>query len=192
MSVSDIKEVINAFAAAAAAAKDIGFDGIEVHGAHSFLIDEFLWTKTNQRNDAYGGSIGNRTRFAAEIVAAVRTSVGLDFLIAFRYSKWKQGDYKARIANNPLELEKTLVPLVNAGVDIFHPSTHRYESPAFAGSDLSLAGWTKNNHRQSYDRSGKYRYRYRTRSGNFACETSATRPVPVEQVEARLVKSVAL
>jgi 2,4-dienoyl-CoA reductase-like NADH-dependent reductase (Old Yellow Enzyme family) len=132
-----------AYARAAAAAKDAGFDGIEVHGAHGYLLDEFHWPVTNQRTDAYGGDIAGRVRFSAEVVAAVRDAVGPDFPVAFRFSQWKGGHYDARIAENPAELAAFLTPLAQAGVSVFHASTRRYWVPAFDGSDRTLAGWTR-------------------------------------------------
>ncbi|WP_444926558.1 NADH:flavin oxidoreductase [Microbulbifer sp. TRSA002] len=143
MSKEDIQEVVQAFADAAKAAKEIGFDGVEIHGAHGYLIDQFFWEGTNQRDDEYGGSIENRTRFAVEIIKAVREAVGEDFAIVLRYSQWKQQDYEAKLAQNPEELKRFLTPLVEAGVDIFHASTRRFWVPEFEGSDLNLAGWTK-------------------------------------------------
>jgi 2,4-dienoyl-CoA reductase-like NADH-dependent reductase (Old Yellow Enzyme family) len=143
MSLSQIREVVELFGKAAAKAKAIGFDGVEIHGAHGYLIDSFLWHETNQRDDAYGGSIENRARFACDVVSSVRSAVGSDFPISFRFSQWKLKDYDAQIAKNVHELERLLVPLAAAGVDIFHVSTRRYWQPAFAGSGRTLAGWTK-------------------------------------------------
>ncbi len=141
----ELAEVAASFADAAVAARDAGFDAIEIHGAHGYLIDEFLWEKTNQRTDEYGGSLAARTRFPAEVVAAVRATVGPDYPIIFRFSQWKGADYSATIASDAGELEGILAPLAAAGVDVFHPSTRRHYVPAFAdsGSELSLAGWTK-------------------------------------------------
>lgn len=141
----ELAEVAASFADAAVAARDVGFDAIEIHGAHGYLIDEFLWEKTNQRTDEYGGSLAARTRFPAEVVAAVRAAVGPDYPIIFRFSQWKGADYSATIASDAAELEGILAPLAAAGVDVFHPSTRRHYVPAFAdsGSELSLAGWTK-------------------------------------------------
>lgn len=141
----ELAEVAASFADAAVAARDAGFDAIEIHGAHGYLIDEFLWEKTNQRTDEYGGSLAARTRFPAEVVAAVRAAVGPDYPIIFRFSQWKGADYSATIASDAGELEGILAPLAAAGVDVFHPSTRRHYVPAFAdsGSELSLAGWTK-------------------------------------------------
>jgi 2,4-dienoyl-CoA reductase-like NADH-dependent reductase (Old Yellow Enzyme family) len=143
MTQRDLDDVIGAFAEAAAAAERIGFDGVELHGAHGYLIDQFLWAGTNRRTDAYGGDPVARTKFAAEIVAAVRETVSPEFPILFRYSQWKQDAYDARLAETPEELEAILAPLAAAGVDAFHASTRRYWIPEFEGSDLNLAGWTK-------------------------------------------------
>lgn len=143
MTTDDIRAVVKAFADAARAAKDIGMDGVEIHGAHGYLIDQFFWEATNRRTDAYGGSLVNRTRFAVEIIEAVRKAVGDDFPVMLRWSQWKQQEYTARLAPTPEELAQFLAPLVDAGVDLFHCSTRRYWLPEFDGSDLNLAGWTK-------------------------------------------------
>ncbi|MFJ6605837.1 NADH:flavin oxidoreductase [Streptomyces lydicus] len=143
MTQRDLDDVIGAFADAAAAAERIGFDGVELHGAHGYLLDQFLWATTNRRTDAYGGDAVARAKFAAEIVAAVRATVSPDFPVIFRYSQWKQEAYEARLAETPEELEAILSPLAAAGVDAFHASTRRYWVPEFEGSDLNLAGWTK-------------------------------------------------
>ncbi|WP_309060482.1 NADH:flavin oxidoreductase [Streptomyces sp.] len=143
MTRRDIDDVIGAFAEAAAAAERIGFDGVELHGAHGYLIDQFLWAGTNRRTDAYGGDPVARAKFAVEVVAAVRAAVSPGFPVIFRFSQWKQDAYDARLAESPQELEAILSPLAAAGVDAFHASTRRYWIPEFEGADLNLAGWTK-------------------------------------------------
>ncbi|WP_406108765.1 NADH:flavin oxidoreductase [Streptomyces sp. NBC_01003] len=143
MTQGDLDDVIGAFAQAAKDAEHIGFDGVEVHGAHGYLLDQFLWAGTNRRTDGYGGDAVARTKFAAEIVAAIRENVSPGFPVIFRYSQWKQEAYEARLAETPEELEAILNPLTAAGVDAFHASTRRYWNPEFDGSDLNLAGWTK-------------------------------------------------
>jgi 2,4-dienoyl-CoA reductase-like NADH-dependent reductase (Old Yellow Enzyme family) len=143
MTVAEIERVITAFGEAAGSAVELGFDGIEIHGAHGYLIDQFLWAATNQRTDGFGGDLVARTRFAAEIVRECRRRVGPGVPIAFRFSQWKQQDYSARLAQTPGELEAMLSPLVDAGVDIFHASQRRFWQPEFEGSERSLAGWTK-------------------------------------------------
>ncbi|HZE38385.1 MAG TPA: NADH:flavin oxidoreductase [Stackebrandtia sp.] len=143
MTPADLDEVIAAFAAAASAAEAAGFDGIELHGAHGYLIDQFLWGHTNRRTDGYGGDLAARTRFAAEIVAACRAAVSPGFPISFRMSQWKMGAYQARLADTPQQLDALLAPLARAGVDVFHCSTRRYWLPEFDDGDLNLAGWVK-------------------------------------------------
>ncbi|MCL1114472.1 NADH:flavin oxidoreductase [Shewanella basaltis] len=143
MTQADIDEVVASFAQAALDAKNIGFDAIEVHGAHGYLVDQFFWEGTNQRDDKYGGSLENRTRFGVEIVQAIRAAVGEDFTVIFRFSQWKQQDYTAKLCQTPEELATFLGLLSDAGVDIFHASTRRFWVPEFEGSDLNLAGWTK-------------------------------------------------
>ncbi|NVJ96750.1 MAG: NADH:flavin oxidoreductase [Alphaproteobacteria bacterium] len=143
MTENDIADVIAAFAKAAKDAKDIGFDGVEVHGAHGYLVDQFFWGGLNERTDEYGGDHVGRTRFAAEIIKAIRAEVGADFPIILRWSQWKQQDYSVKLVKSPLEMEQFLEPLTDAGVDIYHCSTRRFWDPEFEGSDLNLAGWTK-------------------------------------------------
>lgn len=140
---SEIAEIIAAFAQGAADAKRLGFDGIELHGAHGYLIDQFFWEGTNQRTDRYGGGFVERTRFAVEIIEACRRAVGPDYPIVFRFSQWKIQDFSVKLAQTPEELAQFLEPLADAGVDVFHCSTRRFWVPEFEGSDLNLAGWTK-------------------------------------------------
>jgi 2,4-dienoyl-CoA reductase-like NADH-dependent reductase (Old Yellow Enzyme family) len=115
MTQQDIDDVVAAFAQAAAEAKAIGCDAVELHGAHGYLIDQFFWEGTNQRDDHYAGSIENRGRFAVEVISAVRAAVGPDYPIILRWSQWKQQDYTARLAVTSEELERFLMPLVRRG-----------------------------------------------------------------------------
>jgi len=118
-------------------------DGVEIHGAHGYLIDQFFWEGSNQRTDEYGGSLAKRSRFAIELVETVRAAVGPDYPIIFRFSQWKQQDYAARLVTTAEQLGEFLTPLSAAGVDIFHCSTRRFWEPEFEGSELNLAGWTR-------------------------------------------------
>jgi len=88
MSKSDIDECVNAFVQAAVDAERIGFDAIEIHGAHGYLIDQFFWPATNTRDDEYGGSMQNRSRFAIDIIKGIRAKVSPDFPVIFRFSQW--------------------------------------------------------------------------------------------------------
>jgi 2,4-dienoyl-CoA reductase-like NADH-dependent reductase (Old Yellow Enzyme family) len=141
----ELRGVVELFADAAATARDLGFDAVEIHGAHGYLLDQFLWEQTNQRTDGYGGSLAARTRLPAEVVAAVRTAVGAEYPIIFRFSQWKITDFAASIAEDATQLQELLAPLAEAGVDVLHPSTRRHYVPGFPDydSELSLAGWTR-------------------------------------------------
>ena len=143
MSEPEIAEIVAAFARSAANAKEAGFDGIALHGGHGYLLDAFLWAGTNHRDDAWGGDIFRRTRFAAEVVRAVRAAVGPDFPIFYRLSQWKLQDYDARLAETPEELAVITDALAGAGVDVFDVSTRIFSTPAFVGSDRGLAGWVR-------------------------------------------------
>ena len=143
MVASEIEAIVEAYADAAANAAALGFDGVEIHGAHGYLVDQFFWHETNARSDDFGGDIAARTRFAVEIVRRIRARTSPDFPIILRFSQWKMQDYGARPWPTPTNLEAFLRPLVDAGVDIFHCSQRRYWDPEFADSDLNLAGWTR-------------------------------------------------
>jgi 2,4-dienoyl-CoA reductase-like NADH-dependent reductase (Old Yellow Enzyme family) len=144
MSETDIADTIDAFARGAADAQRLGFDCVEIHGAHSYLIDQFFWDATNLRGDAFGGAeLAQRTRFAVEVVRAIRRRVGERFVISLRLSQWKQQDFNVQMAPTPEALERWLTPLADAGVDLFHCSQRRFWQPEFAGSDLNFAGWAK-------------------------------------------------
>lgn len=143
MTDAEVQDCIDAFAKGAAASKEIGFDAIEIHGAHGYLIDQFFWEGTNERGDSYGGDMVERTRFGVEIIKAIRAAVGPNYPIILRISQWKQQDFDVVLAPNPQELEKFLAPLTDAGVDMYHCSTRRFWEPEFEGSDLNLAGWAK-------------------------------------------------
>jgi 2,4-dienoyl-CoA reductase-like NADH-dependent reductase (Old Yellow Enzyme family) len=140
---AEIDTLIDAYARAAVNARAAGFDAIELHGAHGYLIDGFFWQGSNQRSDDYGGSLVARTRFGTEVIRECRRRLGPDFPILLRFSQWKNADYNARLAETPQELEAFLAPLVDAGVDLFDCSTRRFWEPAFADGDLGLAGWTR-------------------------------------------------
>ncbi|WP_246856714.1 12-oxophytodienoate reductase [Brenneria corticis] len=143
MTEEEIAAVAASYAWAAGQAEALGFNGVEIHAAHEFLLDTFLWAGSNTRDDAYGGSLENRLRFTLQVVQAVRRAVSADFPVLLRFSQFKRRDYQARIAETPEELGRILRPLAAAGVDVFHASTRRFREPAFAGSPLGLAGWAQ-------------------------------------------------
>ena len=143
LSEAEIGAIIDSFARAAVAAREIGFDGIEIHGAHGYLLDQFLWAPLNLRNDRYGGDAVQRGHFAVRLVAEVRAAIGPDFPLILRVSQWKQQDYAARLATTPEALRAIFAPIAEAGVDIFHCSQRRWWEPEFPGSPLNFAGWMR-------------------------------------------------
>jgi 2,4-dienoyl-CoA reductase-like NADH-dependent reductase (Old Yellow Enzyme family) len=148
MSEEAIADTVAAFARAAADARRLGFDAVEIHGAHGYLIDQFFWDGTNRRTDRWGGAtLPERARFAAEVVAAVRAAVGPDLPVILRLSQWKQQDYTARLAQTPQEMAAWLEPLVAAGANVLHCSQRRFWEPEFPEIDgetgLNFAGWAK-------------------------------------------------
>lgn len=139
-----IADAIAAYAQSASAAKALGFNAVEIQGAHGYLIDQFFWHYTNTRSDIFGGaSLAERSRFAIEVIKATRKAIGDDFALIFRISQWRFAETKCKLANTPQELEAWLTPLADAGVDIFHCSSRRFFEPEFDGSDLNFAGWAK-------------------------------------------------
>lgn len=136
-----IADTIADFARATSAARDAGFDGIEIHGAHGYLPDQFLWDRTNRRTDRYGGDIRERTRFMVDLIRACKKAAGPGFPVILRMSQWKSFDYAARLAETPTELGALLEPIAEAGVNAFHCSTRRFWEPGFEGNPMTLAGW---------------------------------------------------
>jgi len=148
MSDAAIADTISAFARSATDAKRLGFDCLELHGAHGYLIDQFFWDATNKRSDAYGGkTLKERSRFAVEVISAIRAAVGPDFPIIIRLSQWKQHDYSFRLVHTPAAMSDWLLPLVDAGADMLHCSQRRFWQPEFPEIDgedgLNFAGWAK-------------------------------------------------
>lgn len=139
----ELQAVTAAFVRAACQARDLGFDGIELHGAHGYLFDQFFWEPINRRVDEYGGDLEGRARFAVETITAIRRAVGSDYPLIFRISQWKEQDYAAKLARSPAELAELLGALSHAGVDAFHCSQRRYWEAEFPESELNLAGWAK-------------------------------------------------
>jgi len=133
-----LPELIEAYAAGARMAKDAGFDAVELHGAHGYLLDGYL-----RRWGTWSGAGSPASRFAVDVIRAVRAAVGPRFPIGLRFSQWNVDDYGARYLHSTGEMERFLAPLVEAGIDLFHASTRRFWLPAFEGSPLTFAGWTR-------------------------------------------------
>jgi len=135
MTDKDFIQVREAFVKAAKNAKAIGCDAIELHGAHGYLLDSFIYVASNTREDAYGGSLEKRMKFPLEIVTGIRNEVGQDFPIIYRFSQWTVADYKAIKFNSPDELSVFSRGLASAGVNIFDVSTRNALNPAFPSID---------------------------------------------------------
>ena len=143
MTESDIAGTIQAFAQAAAESRALGFDAVEIHGAHGYLIDQFFWHPTNQRTDRYGGrTLAERARFAVELVQAFARPSVLIFRSAFGSRngscRISQQGWRPRPGDGSMAGS-----IGGAGVDIFHCSQRRFWEPEFTGSDLNFAGWAK-------------------------------------------------
>lgn len=142
MTQAEIKLVVKQFGQAAARAKAAGFDGCELHGAHGYLIEEFMSPYSNKRTDEYGGDLCNRMRFALEIIHEVREQTGPDFIIGYKLSsdEWVSGGLT-------IEDTKAYVPfLEEAGVDYFGVSVGVYRSgDQIIPSMYTEHGWIANN-----------------------------------------------
>ncbi|MEH1099426.1 oxidoreductase [Micromonospora sp. CPCC 205561] len=143
MTGADIDELLESYAEAARVAARAGFDAVEIHAAHGYLLDEFLWPFTNRRTDAFGGSPARRAAFPAAVVRAVRAQFPADRPVIVRFSQFKERRFDARIAETPAELDAILTAFAEAGASALHASQRRFWQPAFPGSGLTLAGWAK-------------------------------------------------
>jgi 2,4-dienoyl-CoA reductase-like NADH-dependent reductase (Old Yellow Enzyme family) len=143
MSANDIDTIVAAYGDAAKVAVRAGFDAVEIHAAHGYLLDEYLWPHTNRRTDRFGGPAKARAAFPAEVIRAVRAAIPATMPLIVRFSQFKERDYTARIAENPAELATILETFAEAGADVLHASQRRFAEPAFPGSARNLAGWAK-------------------------------------------------
>ena len=135
MTQENIDHVVKLFAEAADRAKRIGFDGIEIHGGHGYLISEFLSPALNQRDDNYGGSLENRARLLLEIIAAVREAVGTDFAI---WIKIDAGEYEKKEGITLCDA-KALAKLIEAaGVDAITVSAYHDVSRGALHSESNI------------------------------------------------------
>jgi 2,4-dienoyl-CoA reductase-like NADH-dependent reductase (Old Yellow Enzyme family)/thioredoxin reductase len=124
MSVREIEETIEAYADAARRAREAGFDFVEIHGGHGYLITQFLSPLTNRRNDTYGGTFEGRMRFAIEVVNVIREKVGNDYTVTIRLSgdEYVEGGYDIEYA------KRVVRDLERHGIDAFHISGEIAES----------------------------------------------------------------
>jgi len=138
-----IHGAIEAYGAAARTAKALGFDGVEIHGAHGYLIDQFLWDQTNLREGrVIAATVGRRTRFATEVIQEVRLNVGAGFPGGDPIVDLEAAGLQRALAANPEEWAAIVPPPFRAGVDAFHLSQRKYWQGEL-GTDENLATWTK-------------------------------------------------
>ena len=139
----EIQELINGFAEAAKHAKEAGFDGVEIHGANGYVLDQFLTDYTNQRTDEYGGSTENRVRLLVEVSQAVREAVGEDFTIGIRIGQSKINDFTHKWADQEKDAEIIFEQLGQAGLDFIHVTEYEAWQPAFSEGKTTLAALAK-------------------------------------------------
>ena len=126
----EILDLIQRFATSAVICEKAGFEGVQLHGAHGYLISEFLSPLTNKRTDQWGGSIENRTRFLLEIYKAVRAATSENFIISV---KLNSADFqKGGITEE--EVISVFKAIDEAGIDLIEISGGTYEAPAMAGA----------------------------------------------------------
>ncbi|MEQ4519275.1 NADH:flavin oxidoreductase [Pseudarthrobacter sp. B907] len=134
-----IEQVREGFVNAALNAKAAGFDGVEIHGANGYLLDQFLTDYLNQRTDQYGGTAQNRVRLAVEICRAVRDAVGAEMSVGIRISQGKVSDYTHKWAGGAEEAKTIFTALAATGIDYVHTTEYRADAPAFGEDGDSLA-----------------------------------------------------
>ena len=142
MTKFDIDHVITGFVETAKGAVEAGFDGIEIHGAHGYLINNFLSSYSNQRTDEYGGTVENRFRFSNEVIQSVHKVVPEDRLLTFRISNWGVADMEVSLFKNKDEWQELIKLLSKEPIDAISVSTFRYKNKAF-GTDRNMAQITR-------------------------------------------------
>ena len=137
LSETQLIEVIDGFVASAKRAMAAGFDGVEIHAANGYLLDEFLTDYHNQRTDDYGGSMGNRLRMVRKVLTSVRDAVGGDFTVGIRLSQIKINDTEYRWADAD-EAATIFRTVAEAGASYIHVTGAGAVEPAFSGDPRSL------------------------------------------------------
>ncbi len=142
MTPFDIQHVINGFAETAKGAVEAGFDGIEIHGAHGYLISQFLSTYSNKRTDGYGGAAENRFKFAHEVIQAVKAVIPDETLLLFRISNWGVADMEVSLFEDQTDYQTMIQLLSKEPVDAISVSTYKFSDEAF-GTGKTMAALTR-------------------------------------------------
>jgi 2,4-dienoyl-CoA reductase-like NADH-dependent reductase (Old Yellow Enzyme family) len=139
MTEQDIAEAIDGFVQSALRAVRVaGFDGIEIHGANGYLLDQFLTAHTNLRDDRWGGDVHGRVRLLVEVLRAVRAAVGDEVPVGIRISQGKVNDFTAKWPGREADAEVIFGALAGAGADFIHVTEFEAWKPAFEGGKDSL------------------------------------------------------
>lgn len=125
----EIVAIINKFATAAELAKQVGFTGVQIHGAHGYLVSQFLSPRHNQRNDQWGGSLENRMRFVVEVYRAISARVGAEFPVGIKLNSadFMKGGFSEE------DSMAVVKRLADEGIDLIEISGGTYESPSMMG-----------------------------------------------------------
>jgi 2,4-dienoyl-CoA reductase-like NADH-dependent reductase (Old Yellow Enzyme family) len=142
MSHFDIDHVIHGFAETASGAIAAGFDGVEIHGAHGYLISQFLSAYSNRRKDGYGGSTENRYRFAHEVIEAIQPVIPADKLLIFRISNWGIADPEISLFEDAAEWQNIIKMLSDEPIDALSISTYDFQMKAFT-TDKTMSELTR-------------------------------------------------
>jgi 2,4-dienoyl-CoA reductase-like NADH-dependent reductase (Old Yellow Enzyme family) len=142
MSQFDIEHVVKGFAETARGAVAAGFKAIEIHGAHGYLVNQFLSSYSNKRTDSFGGSPANRFRFAREVIAAVKKEVPDDIILVFRISNWGIADMDVSLFGSAEEWQEMIRLIAAEPIDAISVSTYDYRETAF-GTAKNMAQLTR-------------------------------------------------
>lgn len=139
MTEEDIFQAVEGFAHAARRAQEAGFDGVEVHGANGYLLDQFLTAHANLRQDRYGGSLENRLRLTVEVIEAVRRSTTEGFMVGVRSSQGKVNDFTHKWEGGEADAAQIFGTLGALDIDYLHTTEFEAWRPAFGDHGPSLA-----------------------------------------------------
>jgi len=139
LSESEIQDIISSFGDAASyAVFDAGFDGVEIHGANGYLLDQFFTDYTNLRTDRWGGDIASRLQLSLNVIRAVRQRVGQAIPVGIRISQGKVNDFFHKWANGEDDARIVFTLLAGSGIDYLHLTEFEAWQPAFPDNPLSL------------------------------------------------------
>ncbi|MDK4746144.1 NADH:flavin oxidoreductase [Leclercia adecarboxylata] len=139
LSENEIQDIIKSFADAASyAVFDAGFDGVEIHGANGYLLDQFFTDYTNQRTDRWGGDTAGRLQLILDVIRSVRERVGENIPVGIRISQGKVNDFYHKWANGEDDARVVFTLLADSGIDYLHLTEYEAWQPAFPDNALSL------------------------------------------------------